>query len=319
MKKFLAHPLTVFFIVSVAITLLIGPLRGSLMPPVAPGEHPLQHLWDWMAERQLHINIKNLFLFARDGNGWAWLIFVFAGAPTVAAIVVSALYRGRAGVIDLLARFRPWAPGGHSRAVRCYFVLVVAYLAGVGAYVAAGRALGAPEQVQLVSSILGDSLWVMAAVIVGGMFLDEGGTLEELGWRGFAMPLLQAKYTPLAAAVLLGLIWWAWHFPREIPALPDHYDSFTWWLGQAQFAAYVIFLSIVIAYFVNLTGGSVLPAIIVHGGSNFWSKALSMAVPLDLGVDPRLLVFIAASIVILWYAGPQLGRRPDQPAFGPPA
>src|SRR5450759_1891321 len=36
---------------------------------------------------------------------------------------------------------------------------------------------------------------------------------EELGWRGLALDLLQGRHSPLAATVLLGLIWGVWHLP----------------------------------------------------------------------------------------------------------
>ena len=43
--------------------------------------------------------------------------------------------------------------------------------------------------------------------------LTLGGALEEPGWRGFALPRLQHRFTPLAATALLGLAWGVWHVP----------------------------------------------------------------------------------------------------------
>ena len=47
---------------------------------------------------------------------------------------------------------------------------------------------------------------------------------EELGWRGFCLPLLLKTYSPVKASVILGLIQAAWHLPiditsSDIPAL----------------------------------------------------------------------------------------------------
>jgi membrane protease YdiL (CAAX protease family) len=45
-----------------------------------------------------------------------------------------------------------------------------------------------------------------------------GGALEEPGWRGFGLPLLQQSHTPLVATLLLGLAWGFWHVPVYGPA-----------------------------------------------------------------------------------------------------
>ncbi len=44
-----------------------------------------------------------------------------------------------------------------------------------------------------------------------------GGGLEEPGWRGFGLPVLQKRYSPLAATAILGLVWGVWHVPLYGP------------------------------------------------------------------------------------------------------
>ena len=39
------------------------------------------------------------------------------------------------------------------------------------------------------------------------------GPVEEFDWRGLALPLLQRRFAPIWAALILGIIWGFWHLP----------------------------------------------------------------------------------------------------------
>ena len=49
------------------------------------------------------------------------------------------------------------------------------------------------------------------------MVATIGGGLEEPGWRGFALPALQQRRSPLIATLILGLGWGIWHVPLYGP------------------------------------------------------------------------------------------------------
>jgi CAAX protease family protein len=59
-----------------------------------------------------------------------------------------------------------------------------------------------------VSSAFAPNLFLM-----GFIFGAMAGVLEEIGWTGFAFPTMRVKQNALKAAVLLGLLWAAWHLP----------------------------------------------------------------------------------------------------------
>jgi uncharacterized protein len=52
--------------------------------------------------------------------------------------------------------------------------------------------------------------FLLTAIVFGGQ--------EEPGWRGFALPLLQRRHSPLIATLILGLAWGIWHVPLYGPA-----------------------------------------------------------------------------------------------------
>lgn len=47
-------------------------------------------------------------------------------------------------------------------------------------------------------------------------FLFGGSVGEEIGWRGYALPLLLKRFNPVTASIVLGIIWSLWHIPIDI-------------------------------------------------------------------------------------------------------
>ncbi len=56
-----------------------------------------------------------------------------------------------------------------------------------------------------------DGAWA-AYLATWGAALFLGG-LEEPGWRGFALPQLQGRMSPVRATLLVGLVWGLWQLP----------------------------------------------------------------------------------------------------------
>jgi len=242
-------------------------------------------------------------------------IFIFAAAPSIAALVVAAR-GGGGGLPVLLGRLRLVGEGTtRRRAALVYTGILCVYAAGFAAYdFVAGPGVVVTDRV----TALGGSLLLGATL---GLLLDEGGTLEELGWRGFAWPLLQAALaSPLRAALLLGVLHWAWHLPREILTVLSGADPAAFLAGQGVFLALCVALAVLTGYCVNLAGGSVWPAIFVHGGSNVWSKALSDHVAPSFGlIDLRSLILCLLALAVALVAGRRLGRMtPAEASRAPP-
>ena len=295
------YPFQAFYGLAVTIVCVVMLARRLLS-----WEEVLPALWAFLEDHDLYANAISIALFALEDSR-AFLIFVFAGAPTVAALVVSAWADGGRGVRRLLERFRLWGDVPREQGLRVYWVLALIYGGGIGVYLGITAFFGAEGALAQTVSSRGGWLSLGFWLLVGP-FVDEGGTFEELGWRGFALPLLLDRYrSPLGATFLLGFLWWAWHFPREIPNLLAGGDLGTWAFWQLVFLLLCIALSVLMTTTFFATGGSVWPAILIHGFTNVWSKALSTPVYEVLGVDLRSLLVVAAAALVLVLTRGRLG------------
>lgn len=89
-------------------------------------------------------------------------------------------------------------------------------------------------------------------------------TGEEIGWRGFALPRLQARTSPLVASVILTFFWAAWHV-FFWQAGGDTVSSWQYW----QEAFIRLFpATMLINWFYNRSQGSILVAGVTHAVGN---------------------------------------------------
>lgn len=239
--------------------------------------------------------------------------FFFPAAPTTAALIITALGRGKQAVKALISLYKPIQG---SLSVREGVRIYAALLAGICLMLVVTclreyffgdptRVAGYLEHNGVINWQIFLGTWVMA------LFFNQGAALEELGWRGYALPMLIRRFgSPLGATLLLGVCWALWHFPREVPPLLAGQQQIAELLiSQAWFILSCCSMSVVATYFVNITGGSVLPAIIIHGslnqiGAMFASEQVGMRVSMQ--ADSPLMWFCAA-LVILLLAGRDLG------------
>jgi len=112
------------------------------------------------------------------------------------------------------------------------------------------------------------------------------GTLEEFGWRGLALPLLQRKLAPFWAGLTVGIIWAAWHIPAFLLS-GTAYDA---WSPVPYFGG-VIALSLIITPMFNSARGSLLIAYLWH---------FQMMNPIFPDSQPwDSLIFALAAVVIV--------------------
>jgi hypothetical protein len=241
----------------------------------------------------------------------ALLLIVFGSAvPSLAALLVCSGSRTR--ISALLGRFRlrmRWRD-----ALRMYGLLVLLMVAGLLAVYALRSVLPGPEYAQP-TGILGAGL---IGALLAAAFLDQGAVLEELGWRGYALPELQAnsriQLGPLGIAVLIGVAWGLWHVPRDVTwGVVERLGLGSYlFLYLPTFLSATITTSIIASYFVNRCGGSVIPAIMIHGLGND-AIGFSGTAPIELVLSPyhqvtKALPFAVIALGILIMSGRQLAH-----------
>ncbi len=146
-----------------------------------------------------------------------------------------------------------------------------------------GLSMPAPRAVGSWCWIAVDAVLMFFYVMVGG------GGLEEPGWRGLALPLLQERYGALPSSLFLAAIWAFWHWPL-------------FWWGYSEGGPFGIFpfvvgavpISILLTAAYNRSGGSLPVVILLHTSFNI---APIYLVPSTLAT---LLWMLLIAVVAVW-------------------
>jgi membrane protease YdiL (CAAX protease family) len=126
--------------------------------------------------------------------------------------------------------------------------------------------------------------FLMTATIRGG--------IEELGWRGFLLPELQKRFNPLAASLIIGIIWWLWHAPLYINGFySTKLDDLV--AGMAGRIFFQIPFAIFFTWIYNKSNSKLLVLVLLHTSSNVVSSVMP-ASPL-----PALAIWAILLIVIV--------------------
>lgn len=242
-------------------------------------------------------------------------------SPDIAAFVVAAAAFGMIGVRRLVRGYRLWGGGvGWRRGLWAWALMVLIFLAMSLATAGLNYLFAPPGSFEWVSTPVLSLAFPLA--LLASVFLDVGGVTEETGWRGFALPLLQERTTPLAASLIVGALWGIWHFPARPDILLGAYGVGGGALLLGILVVRFLFLSVVMTYFYNRVGGSTLIAIAMHGLHNdsvFLQGRISAEGlgPYVVGELTLLAPIVAVACVLLLVAGSRLGLaegREEKPA-----
>jgi len=112
---------------------------------------------------------------------------------------------------------------------------------------------------------------------------------EEPGWRGFALPRLQAKINPLLSSLILGVLWAVRHVPLKFGRIDaaSLSDTLTEWV-------LILLVTIILSWLFNRTKGSILVTALIHPVMNTTGSFLNASI----GALILLVVFTVFVIVL---------------------
>ncbi len=222
--------------------------------------------------------------------------------PSLVGIMLTALFSGKSGLGELFRRL------GQVRVPLTWYAVVL-LLIPVLLFVAIG-----------VNTVLGGATiaydWssLISLLVLSLLFTGLG---EELGWRGFALPRLQARHKAFAASLLLGVLWGLWHLPLLIA---DGLVPLTS-LGIVNFLIFdltITAIAVLFTWVYNNTNGSLFLMVLFHTVATattdtFLIPVKNLMVPfLQKYGDPFLfliLLWVAVTIVVVTAGAARLSRN----------
>ena len=226
--------------------------------------------------------------------------------PTLAALIMTGISEGKAGLKRLRERLRLRRASGK------WSLLI---LLGIPALILLGIIL----QPGLLASFQGLTLRLLLTYPIYFVIVFFGVALpEEIGMRGFALPRMQPRYGPLWGTLLLGVLWGIWHLLYFLT--PDQGGGpgtgfATFLTNFPIFLLFVVALAIIFTWVFNHTQGSVFISSLLHTSVD---APQVVWVPLFLAVGvttmnlAALIGFGVPALLIVILTRGRLGYQPNQ-------
>ena len=193
----------------------------------------------------------------RLGPAALWFLMVFS--PTISALLLTHYIRGKEATKNLLKNYIKfkvnwiWYFAAAALLLVPFVISLVLYLLQIGG--------GTGPDPDLTLAFF--MIWMI-------FNLFSGPIAEEGGWRGYALPRLQAKHNSLVASLILGFFWTLWHVPLAFVIGADQAE-----LGIFGWIIYTILIftiTIILTWLYNNTKGSLVIVILAHFFFNIGSN-----------------------------------------------
>jgi membrane protease YdiL (CAAX protease family) len=212
--------------------------------------------------------------------------------PLVAALILIAINDGKNGIKSLFKKAWNWK----FKKIWILYIFLITILL--------------PLISLLIKNLIEDNNFIMGSSpqmvpLIAVIILFTGGPLEEFGWRGYALPILQRKFNALISSLILGVLWAVWHIPLHFIETSVQYH-----IPIYEFAAVTIVAAILYTWIYNGTGGSLSAVILFHWMGNLFGGVLFVYYDTTLG---RWIFFglqlILVLVIIKIYGYKKLGKE----------
>lgn len=184
----------------------------------------------------------------------------------IASVIMTWITEGKGAVITLLKRFLIWRVGWK------WYLVAFTLIPAINLTAVYLNAFITQTPVDY-STAYAYKIFGPAAnpilLIIPFFIFDALTNGEEIGWRGYVLPRLQAKRSALLSSLIVGVIWSAWHIPKFL----THWDTvaFAWFVVDTTAKA------VLLTWLYNNTSGSLLLATLFHASGNTSAVLLPLA------------------------------------------
>jgi uncharacterized protein len=144
----------------------------------------------------------------------------------------------------------------------------------------------------------GDTMSRLIFGLVAGVVV---GILEEIGWTGFATPILLRRHTILATGLMIGVLWGAWHVIGQVVFASGTYA------GGLPFAAFLAMRTVglligglpayrVLTVWVYDRTGSLFVAMVMH-----MSLTAATLIFEPVGISGMSLIVLDVVSILVWW------------------
>jgi len=224
------------------------------------------------------------FLFA-GATKVAWVTVIGLFGPAIAALIVANVASGQVGIRRLVGRLLIWRINPLWLAFALLFPAASYAVSSSLSPAASGAPTYSPS-----------TQWFLIPLIFVGLFVIVIG--EELGWRGYALPLLQQRWNALVSSLILAIPWTIWHFAIITNPVAPNLGS----IAGLAFVPFVFAIAVTFTAVFNNTKGSLLAVLAFHASGDtagFFLHLTSRAYDINVAIN------VVAAVLLVLLLGPR--------------